>query len=113
METVQVNDHLLYEQIGKRIREIRESQSDKLTQAKLGEFVGLERSSISNIEKGIQRMPMHVFFGLCASLHVDPSDVLPSIADVVTDTNMKTVQVGNMSHVVSRKVAQLINASAS
>ena len=108
METVKINERDLYAQIGMRIKEIRESQSEKLTQAKLGEFVGLERSSISNIEKGTQRVPLHILFGLCATLRVDPSTVIPSIDDVKVDTGVEEVRVGDKVLMMPSLVAQAI-----
>ena len=111
METVKINEHDLYVQIGMRIKEIRESQSEKLTQAKLGESVGLERSSISNIEKGSQRVPLHILFGLCATLRVDPSTVIPSIEDVRVDTGVEEVFVGGELLMMPPLVAQAIEGA--
>lgn len=53
----------LYVALGENIRSRR--LLAELTQAKLAQQVGLERTSITNIEKGTQKVPLHVLLRIC------------------------------------------------
>jgi len=64
-----------YEQFGRRVRSARLSLN--LNQEELGHQVGLERSSISNVEKGRQRIQLHMLLKFAAALNVPPEDLLP------------------------------------
>ncbi len=48
-----------------------------LTQAELGGAVGLTRTSITNIERGRQRILVHTLFEIAAELGIEPRDLLP------------------------------------
>lgn len=63
-----------YEQLGDRIRRARLSAG--LSQEELGRKVGLNRSSISNVEKGRQRILAHVLMDFSAALNVSPARLL-------------------------------------
>ena len=80
-----IDEGRLYQTLGERIRTLRELQSDaqgRMTQAALAKLVGLERTSITNIEKGAQKVPLHVLFRICEALHVAVAEVLPAVAEV-------------------------------
>ena len=64
-----------YEQFGRRVRGARLEQG--LNQQALAHRVGLERSSISNVEKGRQRVQLHMLLEFAAALNVPPSQLLP------------------------------------
>lgn len=70
-----------------------------LTQAQLAKAVGLQRTSITNIESGAQQPPIHVLYDLCFEMRIDISDVLPpsrtvaEIAVVPVTVNQKTLSV--------------------
>ena len=49
-----------------------------MTQSKLGDLVGLSRTSITNIEKGRQHVALHQVFAIASALRVSPSALLPS-----------------------------------
>jgi transcriptional regulator with XRE-family HTH domain len=66
----------LYMAIGGRVRAARERVG--LTQEALGELVGLGRTSITNIERGRQRMTVHTLFGLAAAVGEVPAALLPN-----------------------------------
>ncbi len=68
-----------YEQFGQRVRRARLAQG--MNQSALGHRVGLERSSISNVEKGRQRVQLHMLVEFAAALGVPPDDLLPETAD--------------------------------
>ncbi|MFD2420395.1 helix-turn-helix domain-containing protein [Amycolatopsis pigmentata] len=67
-------DHF-YEQFGARIRRVR--QQAGINQEELGHRVGLNRSSISNVEKGRQRVPLHMIMEFAEALDVPAATLLP------------------------------------
>ncbi len=67
-----------YEQFGQRVRTARLGLG--LNQEALGRRVGLERSSISNVEKGRQRVQLHMLLEFATALKVPPTQLLPDTA---------------------------------
>ncbi len=65
---------LLYEMIGERVRARRGS----LTQADLADRIGIGRTSITNLELGHQRMPLHYLVRIAEALDCDVRELLPS-----------------------------------
>ncbi|MHC5903321.1 helix-turn-helix domain-containing protein [Streptomyces sp. S6] len=65
-----------YEAFGELVRKARAAQG--LSQQELGSAVGLNRTSISNIEKGRQRVALHMLFEFAAALRVEPESLLPT-----------------------------------
>lgn len=49
----------------------------KLSQSAIADKLGLKRASISNYEKGLQRVPIHIVYKICAILDIELSDILP------------------------------------
>lgn len=66
---------LFNEELGRRIRVAREG---KLTQASLGERIGLSRTAITNIECGRQRLLVDQLVEIANALAVPASELLPS-----------------------------------
>jgi transcriptional regulator with XRE-family HTH domain len=80
-----IDERRLFKEVGQKIRQLREAHtggSARLTQAELAEMVGLERTSITNIERGNQKVPLHVLYRICEALRAPVADVMPGIADV-------------------------------
>ena len=65
----------LYQQIGKQIQELRRKKG--LTQSKLADSLALNRTSITNIEKGRQKILVHTLWDLADALGVSPKNLLP------------------------------------
>lgn len=65
----------LYRDFGRQLRARR--RRAHLTQEQLAERVGLSRTSITNIEKGTQHIPLHVLYQLAGALGTKPADLLP------------------------------------
>lgn len=60
-------------------REIATRRLDSgLSQAELADLIGLTRTSISNIEKGRQKMLVHTLVQIAESLHTPVSTLLPN-----------------------------------
>lgn len=98
----------LYQQIGKAIRNLRQAKKPKLTQAGLAEILGVTRTSITNIEKGAQRIPLHLLYTLCAKLSVQISDVIPVVEDIVGQLPDTTSRLPDQSTKMPPKTAALI-----
>ncbi len=67
----------LYLEIGKRIAKAR--QDKKFTQAKLAGLLSLTRTSITNIEKGRQKLLVHTLLGLAECLTIPIVDLIPKV----------------------------------
>lgn len=66
-----------YEEVGRRIRHARKRREPPLTQEGLAKLVTLTRTSITNVEKGRQRLLLHTLADIAAVLQVDASTLLP------------------------------------
>jgi transcriptional regulator with XRE-family HTH domain len=66
----------LYVEIGGRVRRARKEHG--WNQAKLGQAVGLNRSSIANLEAGRQRPPVHIMLFIAQALGIAPATLLPT-----------------------------------
>lgn len=64
-----------YREFGARVRQAR---GDQLTQEALARRVGLSRASVANIERGRQRVPLHMLYLLGQALGVDPASLIPA-----------------------------------
>lgn len=62
-------------ELGKRIRKARINQ--RLTQEQLGDLVSLKRTSITNIEKGTQRILAHTLLDLSEKLKISVNELIP------------------------------------
>ncbi len=70
-----VDTEQIYVEIGKRVREARRNKH--LTQERLAEIVSVTRTSITNIEKGRQKVLVHSLYNLAAALGVAIDYLLP------------------------------------
>lgn len=101
----------LYQMIGNRIRQSRELSDPFISQSQLADSLGLERTSITNIERGTQRAPLNVLYEICAKLELEITELLPQLVEVEKPSwNGKDVVVGKKSVKVSPKTAQIIEA---
>ncbi len=65
----------LYREFGEILRSYRKAAG--LTQSEVAERVQLQRTSITNIEKGRQHVPLHQVFRLASAVGAEPADLLP------------------------------------
>ena len=70
-----IESQTFYAQLGIRIKGAREERG--LTQDALGDSVGLSRTSITNVEKGKQKVLLHTFVNIANTLKVNPESLLP------------------------------------
>jgi transcriptional regulator with XRE-family HTH domain len=79
-----VDHERIYDQIGREIAQQRVSIG--LSQADLARTIGLTRSSISNIEKGRQKMLVHTLVDIATALHLPASSLLPPVSSIEDHT---------------------------
>src|SRR5438093_13360933 len=90
-----MTDDALYREVGIRLRQLRESVG--MTQADVAIRVGLERTSVTNIEAGKQKTPLHIIYRVASTLGVDLSKLLPTIEELRKSLGGETVKVGRTS----------------
>ncbi|MBV9215318.1 MAG: helix-turn-helix transcriptional regulator [Acidobacteria bacterium] len=69
----------LYPKVGQKVKEIRDIQG--VSQEVLATRLGVTRASISNLERGKQRIYLHTLFELGSALETDISELLPERTD--------------------------------
>lgn len=79
---MEVNEYDLYKYIGKQIRERRKSLD--INQEEVALAIGLTRTSVTNMETGIQKPQLTALYRLCRLFNIEVSELLPPIASVVT-----------------------------
>lgn len=99
------DERRLYQLLGQRLKQIRLSRQPKLSQAELAFRLHVERTSITNLESGTQRAPLHLIYRLCAELSVEPRDLFPTLDDVID----KQMPIGDRTESVPPKTASLID----
>ena len=73
--TITSDQNAFYAEVGRRVRQAREYAG--LTQDALAARVSLSRTSVTNIEKGRQKVLLHTLCGLATALGVAPACLLP------------------------------------
>lgn len=81
-----VDEAEIYRLIGGRLRQLRERRG--WSQAEVAERINMLRTSVSNIEAGRQRPPIHVLYQLCVLLDAELKQVLPSNAEAIPNANL-------------------------
>jgi transcriptional regulator with XRE-family HTH domain len=83
----EMDDHQdFYREVGRRVKNARKARS--LTQEALASLVSLTRTSITNIEKGRQKILLHTLADLAKALQVDYAVLLPDNLDGSSDTDL-------------------------
>ena len=100
-----VNDSELHKHIGEALREHRKQAG--MTQLELAKKVGLLRTSITNIEAGRQKAPLHVIYNICIALDIEVCAVLPTNAEAV-QIDMIEIEIQGKKKSVPPKAARLL-----
>lgn len=80
-----LNDEKIYDIIRKNIKRLREKHpktEERITQLKLADAIGIERSTLTNIELGNQRPPVHVLYRLCNYFGITLDELMPDLSEV-------------------------------
>ncbi len=102
---MQVNETLLYHLIGTTIKQQRRKAD--MTQEQLADAVGVLRTSITNIEAGRQKPPLHLLYEVCIALGVEVATILPTNATVSQPTT-KSVSIDGVIKEVPPKTAEFL-----
>ena len=87
-----MDNELFYKEFGKTLKNLR--RNVEITQSELSQRVGLSRTSVTNIEKGRQKVPLHFLYIFASALGVEPSDLLPK-KDSISQPNNKLSKLLN------------------
>ncbi|MEW8308673.1 MAG: helix-turn-helix transcriptional regulator [gamma proteobacterium symbiont of Ctena orbiculata] len=103
-----INELALYEKIGAIIKNRRRSL--KLTQSYVADRVGITRTSVTNIEKGAQKTPLHTLYKLAVILDMSPNEMLPALEDVVMDVEQQeeVITFGDKTQEVTPRTKELL-----
>ena len=103
-----IDDRKLYAAVGERIRDLRLQRSPKMTQAELANLLNVQRTSLTNIEQGLQRPPLAMLYKISHALAIDLASLLPSMESVLIPAE-KIVAAGEHARVsVPEKTASLL-----
>ena len=78
----------VYEIVGRNLSQIRQRQG--LNQTELASRIKMTRASVSQIEKGKQRVSIEVLYKMAEALEVSVHDILPPLADTDVDADTMT-----------------------
>lgn len=73
---------ILYQVIGRRVREGRDRSTQKYSQAKLAKVLGISRASIVNIEAGRQHAPLDLLWRIANALDTELVHLIPRRAEL-------------------------------
>lgn len=102
---MKVNSDQLHRQVGAAIKQRREHVG--MSQTRLAEEVGLLRTSITNIEAGRQKAPLHILYSICIVLNMELCEVLPSNKEVVKQSVEAVETAGGVKRVPPKAAALL------
>lgn len=77
----------VYERIGQAVAHYRTRSG--LSQAALAAAIGLTRTSISNIEKGRQKMLVHTLLEIANALSISSADLIPADTNHLPETDAR------------------------
>lgn len=72
------NLDLFYQITGRKITTARKRKEPTITQELLAKEIGISRTSMVNIEKGRQRVSLHLLWQMADFLQVDFSELVPT-----------------------------------
>lgn len=99
-----------YADLGRRLRVARKKHKG-LTQEKLARAVGLQRTSITNVECGRQPVAVDVFVRLALVLGCEPAELLPIMKGSIAE-RLKA-KIGSLEPDKREWVTQIMNPSES
>lgn len=107
---MQLNRDDLYIHVAVELERWRERRG--LTQQELAQKTGLGRTSISNIENRLQKPPLHVLYAICIALGLEPSSILPTVAQVTTAPVLVNVMIDGKPMRLPRAASKKLLAAA-
>ena len=89
----------LYRELGRKIRQAREGQGQKLSQGALAQRLGISRASMVNIEAGRQRAPLHLLWQIAELLQTDLTLLIPSRDELFATSNKVEIESAMMRQI--------------
>jgi transcriptional regulator with XRE-family HTH domain len=81
--TVEISADRLNFLFGSRLSSLRRSRG--ISQSDLGKKLDLSRTTIANLERGVQNVQLHQVFALAHALDADPATLIPGWSEVVPE----------------------------
>ena len=89
----------LYRELGRKIRQARERQGQKLSQGALAQRLGISRASMVNIEAGRQHAPLHLLWQIAELLGSDLTLLIPSRDELLATSNTVELEKAMMKQI--------------
>lgn len=96
-----------------KLRDRHPKTEQKITQKVLAESIGIKRATLTNIELGNQRAPVHVVYRICSFFDIALDDLLPNISDIKTQVKSSSVDIGREKHILSEKMSAAVDKARS
>jgi DNA-binding XRE family transcriptional regulator len=106
---VLLDTNRLYAIVGDRIRQIREAQTPRMSQGDLAKILGLQRTSVTNMELGKQKPTLETLLRVCEHFSLEIDAIVPRIREL-TLLQAHSVVVGGKSQEVGAKTASLLSS---
>jgi len=87
-----------YREFGNRVRDAR---GQRWTQQQIAAKVGLSRAAVANIERGRQRVPLHMIARFAEALDVDQETLLPgaSLATSAREVELRLLSASDRASI--------------
>jgi len=102
---VPIEEIAIYREVGKRLRERRDVLGKK--QEDVAKHIGVERTSVTNIEKGVQKPPLHLLYKICEYMDIEITEILPTVLSVKKDDRI-AVEFAGKRELVSPKTLEVL-----
>lgn len=83
---MEIDEVMLYQRVGESVRRRRKEVG--MTQSQLAAEVGVLRTSVTNIETGRQKAPLHLLVKICAALGMETREAVPDNGQIVLPENV-------------------------
>jgi transcriptional regulator with XRE-family HTH domain len=97
----------LYVELGKRVQQLRRMQSPLMSQAQLAAILGLTRTSVTNLERGTQKITLGTLYRLCETFGKPVAEILPALVDVSAGAE-QSVTVAGQAYALPTKTANSV-----
>lgn len=102
---MKIEKNLLYQLIGSKLRKRRENLGK--TQESLSQDLRISRTSVTNIESGLQKLPLDLLYEICGILDIEVTEIIPSTQELKKKRNIKVH--GQISDEVTQVINELID----
>lgn len=89
-----LDDTKLYAMLGERILRLRRMQSPLMSQERLAKILGLTRTSVTNIERGKQKVTLDTLYRVCETFGIQVTDLMPALSEVARAADQSVVVAG-------------------